>query len=106
MTRLEIAVEAMKVLLPVYSKPVFMYDPDIVAKAEVEKYRSVFTGTFNLSDNVSIKQVAPNYKNLAEQCFLIADTMIAENGKRTATTEERFCKSIRDLTTNISGDAI
>ena len=78
MTRLEIAVEAMKVLLPTYSKPMFMYDSDAVTKVEAEKIQAEFTGTFNLSGSDSIKQVAPNYKFLAEQCFAVADAMVAE----------------------------
>jgi len=73
MTRLEIAVKAMKVLLPTYSKPVFMYDPDAVTEQEIKKGIAEFTGTFE-----PIKHVAPNYKILAEQCFAIADAMLSK----------------------------
>jgi len=102
MTRLEIAVEAMKVLLPTYSKPVFMYDPDAVTKQEIKKGIAEFTGTLE-----PIKLVTPNYKVLAEQCFAVADAMVAaykfENNSETGKIDylpEEFDKPAKHLPKN------
>lgn len=85
--RTKIAIEAMKALLPMHCKPVFVYDPDKVTQKEMEK---LVRDMQNKKDGKyipcpSIEEINPyphDYGHIAKQCYEIADAMLKESGEQ------------------------
>ena len=86
MTRIEIAVEAMKILLMAYREPTYgtyVYDPYNSKPGEFEELVRQFNdsrlGECIPCDLDSVpSRVDPNYYDLARRCFGIADAMLKE----------------------------
>ena len=87
MTRIEIAVEAMKTLLMAHREPVkdtYVYDPRNSKPGEFEelvrRFNESWLGQCIPCDPDSVpSRVEPNYSGLARRCFGIADAMLAES---------------------------